>query len=71
MAKSFSCKCAERTKPVVERNWVVIDFMGNYSAFNGYRWQYSAYSLVECLTCKSIGRTKANYVILLKRQPRS
>ena len=69
MAKSFSCKCAERTKPIAERDWVVIQYFCNYSAFNGYRKTPSNYSLVECLSCKATGRTKADYVIHIKRKP--
>ena len=66
MAVSFGCKCAERKKPAKKRNWVVIQRRGNASAFNGYRWQGSDYSLVYCNNCKALGRTKASYVSALK-----
>jgi hypothetical protein len=62
MSTSFECHCPERKKPVAERAWRVIVRNGNRSAFNGYRWQYSAYSSVTCLACGRTGRTKAAYV---------
>ena len=46
MSVSFGCHCAERKKPVEERNWVVIVRKRNYSAFNGYRSTLSKYSVV-------------------------
>jgi hypothetical protein len=41
---------------------------GSLSAFNGYRWQRSRYSTVECFVagCRWIARTKAGYVDSLK-----
>lgn len=67
MSVSFSCKCEERSKKLVQqRNWVVIEYRCNYSAFNGYHYTSSDYSLVMCLTCGAIGRTKAKYVEDLK-----
>ena len=54
--------CLERRKPIAERRWVVVDRNCNYSAFNGYRWQWSSYSLVRCLACGKTWRTKAAYV---------
>lgn len=37
---------------------------GNYSAFNGYRFTPSDYSLVRCqsATCQAVWRTKSNEV---------
>lgn len=58
----FSCHCEERRKPVTERRWVVLQRLGNASAFNGYRWQSSRWSLVACLNCGASGRTKAEFV---------
>jgi hypothetical protein len=69
MSVSFGCHCPERRKPVHERNWVVRVRNGNRSAFNGYRWQSSDYSLVECLSCGAMGRTKAKYVARLEDRP--
>jgi len=66
MAVSFSCNCAERKKPVTERNWIVVNRECNYSAFSGYRWTPSRYSLVHCRECRALGRTKAKYVDQLK-----
>ncbi len=66
MAVSFGCKCEERKKPEDERNWVVYQRNCQHSAFNGYRWEYSDYSEVRCLTCRAIGRTKARYVDYLR-----
>lgn len=66
MSQGCSCKCPEHTKPVAERNWVVLQRYGNASAFNGYRWQHSDYSAVQCHACGFVWRTKASYVVLLK-----
>jgi len=65
MSVSFGCRCPERQKPVIQRNWVVLVRKGNYSAFNGYRFTPSDYSEVYCKSCHAIGRTKAKYVDLL------
>lgn len=65
MSISFKCKCPERKKPVLERNWRVVDYKCNYSAFNGYKRTPSDYSEVECLSCGARGRTKANFVTII------
>jgi len=62
MAVSFSCKCAERKKPVAKRAWRVMQRKCNHSAFNGYHWTPSDWSHVVCLSCRASGRTKAKYV---------
>ena len=62
MSVSFGCHCPERAKPVRERAWRVIDRLCNHSAFNGYRCTGSDYSLVKCLVCGALGRTRASYV---------
>ena len=66
MAVSFGCKCDERAKPIRERNWRVIHRLCNYSAFSGYRWTPSDWSLIKCFTCGALGRTKAKYVERLR-----
>lgn len=43
-------------------SWVVVVRNGNYSAFNGYRFTPSAYSLVRCRADGMIWRTRAAYV---------
>ncbi len=59
-----SCICEIKDK----KNWVVIHRNCNYSYFQypkgGYH--YSDYSLVRCMKCENIWRTKANYVSELK-----
>jgi len=62
MSASFHCHCEERKKPVKKRNWFVIDFRCNYSAFNGYHCTTSDYSSIQCRSCGAFGRTKAKYV---------
>lgn len=44
----------------------VVVWRGNYSAFNGYRFQPSDYSLVECSACHASWRTNALYVDTLR-----
>lgn len=41
---------------------VVTDRNCNYSAFNGYRKTWSAYSLVKCVDTDTLWRTAAKYV---------
>jgi len=48
--------------------WTVVNRKCNFSAFNGYHWTYSDYSLVECGTCGRCWRTKAAYVDTLPDQ---
>ncbi len=66
MSVSFGCRCAERHKPVGERNWVVRQRRCHHSAFAGYRRTPSEYSEVVCLSCGACGRTKAAYVDFLR-----
>lgn len=47
------------------RLWRVLQRNGNASAFNGYHWQASDYSAVQCLRCGAVWRTKADYVVEL------
>ena len=55
MSQGVVCKC----KP---RKTVIVNWKCNYSAFNGYRWTPSDYSLIKCLKCGQYWRTKAKYV---------
>ena len=77
MSVSFNCgsptafldrtrECPERKKHVRDRNWVVSQRMCNHSAFNGYHYTPSDYSTVRCKSCGAVGRTKADYVALLR-----
>lgn len=59
------CTCDERKKPIAERAWFVLDRLCNHSAFNGYRRTPSEYSAVCCRGCRSIWRTRADYVAKL------
>jgi hypothetical protein len=47
--------------------WRVVDYMCNYSAFNGYRHTSSPYSSLKCNRCGERWRTKAKYVSLVIR----
>lgn len=58
----MGCRCSAVPKPQRRRNWVVLQRNGNRSAFNGYRWQWSAYSACRCTRCGAVWRTKAAYV---------
>jgi len=66
MAVTFFCKCEERSKPVAERNWEVLQYKCHHSAFSGYHCTWSQWSTVRCKTCGAVGRTKASYVDELK-----
>lgn len=50
--------------------WVVVHRECNYSAFSGYHYTPSAYSLVLCTDCGRRWRTKAAYVGALPDQER-
>jgi len=50
--------------------WDVVVRYGNYSAFNGYRFTPSDYSLVRCNTCGVHWRTRGAYVAELPDAPR-
>ena len=64
MSVSFNCHCAERRKPIQERNWEVWQRLCNYSYFEKPRGSrhLSIYSTVYCKSCQALGRTKAKYV---------
>lgn len=61
MSQGIPCAC-KGTKEEKMKNWVVIDYKCNYSAFNGYKWTPSDYSRVHCPVCYRSWRTKAAYV---------
>lgn len=54
MSGGAVCKCKPREIRVIHRKC-------NYSAFNGYHKTPSDYSLVVCLKCGQLWRTKAKY----------
>lgn len=41
--------------------WRVAQYRCNHSAFNGYRKTPSDYSLIQCLRCGYLWRSKAKY----------
>lgn len=49
--------------------WQVVTRNGNYSAFSGYHFTPSRYSLVRCAACGARWRTKAAYVSSLPGSP--
>lgn len=55
MSGGAICRCNART-------WLVIKYLCNHSAFNGYRRTSSDYSTVMCTSCGAKWRTKAAYV---------
>jgi len=59
------CTCRERQKPLGERNWTVLQYRHNRSAFNGYHYTPSDYSKVCCNSCPAVWQTKAAYVDVL------
>jgi len=63
-SKAFACKDKAHRE-----TWDVVVRCGNYSAFNGYHFTPSDYSLVRCTTCGSHWRTKAAYVAVLPDAP--
>ncbi|WP_299076607.1 hypothetical protein [uncultured Paraglaciecola sp.] len=62
MAVSFACNCAERKKPIKDREWYVTQRNWNSGAFTSGAGEPSDYSQVWCVSCHTTGRTKAQYV---------
>jgi hypothetical protein len=62
VSKGISCKCPEKQKPVEERDWAILQYKHNRSAFNGYEMTPSEYSSLHCNQCRASWRTKAEYV---------
>lgn len=56
MSGTSRCRCP------LPRTVVVVHRRCNFSAFNGYRRTWSAYSLVRCTRCSHYWRTRASYV---------
>lgn len=65
MSNTMYCKCRESSRPVGRRHWVVKRYKRNY--FPGIDGSPSDYSLVYCEICRSLWRTKAQYVEKLRR----
>lgn len=68
MSGGTVCKCEESKKPLEDRDWEVLDYKCNHSAFNGGRRTSSDYSCVTCHQCPALWRTKADYVGTLWRR---
>jgi hypothetical protein len=67
MSGGGTCTCrVSRNQADRSTYWKVLHRYCNYSAFNGYRRTYSAYSRVICTECGAQWRTKAGYVAMLK-----
>jgi len=64
VSQGHACRCKA---PL----WHVAMRKHNRSAFSGYWYTPSAYSLVACLNCNATWRTKARYVDKLPDVPRS
>lgn len=71
MSMGPACTCPERAKPLEERDWTVLQFQCNHSAFNGYHYTHSDWSSITCNKCRALWRTKADYVtdVYLKANP--
>lgn len=61
MSGGPACSCKGKKEDRL-KNWIVITYRCNYSAFSGYRRTPSDYSLLECTKCKRVWRTKSSYV---------
>lgn len=60
----LGCRCTGEER---RRRWRVVQYHCNYSAFSGYHYTPSDYSLVTCDGCGARWRTKAKYVETLPR----
>lgn len=66
MSQGSPCRCSG-TQQEKMKNWYVVVFHGNYSAFNGSRFTPSDYSAITCKVCQGCWRTKAGYVYQLPK----
>jgi hypothetical protein len=61
MSGGIACTCpGDRAERM--RNWRVMQYKCNHSAFSGYQRTPSDYSSIACLGCHRTWRTKAAYV---------
>lgn len=70
MSAHTPCTCPGTRKERM-KNWQVVVYKANYSAFNGYAYTPSDYSQVCCTGtgCNGAWRTKAPYVNELTKAP--
>lgn len=61
MSKGIACKCPGTRKDKM-KNWTILQYKSNQSAFSGYKTTPSDYSSLRCTKCNSIWRTKSPYV---------
>ena len=71
MSQGIPCKCEQRNRPVKDRNWRILNYKCNYSAFNGYHYTPSDYSSVTCDSCGAVWRTKAAYTRVIYYDPKN
>ena len=69
-SQGVSCTC-QGTRKEKMKNWRILHYKCNFSAFGGYACQRSDYSQVHCLICKGSWRTRAAYVEKLEHLERS
>jgi hypothetical protein len=55
----YGCTCPKPNR----KQWAVVHYCCNFSAFSGYHRTSSDYSLITCLQCGHHWRTKAKYVM--------
>ena len=68
MSSGRRCSCPSDKDHGERKNWVVMQYRCNHSAFNGYHPTLSNYSSVVCKKCGAAWRTKAAYVDELHKE---
>src|SRR6476660_3003376 len=66
MGSGIACRC-KGTKEERKKNWEILQFKCNYSAFNGNRYTPSDYSAIHCTCCGNVWRTTSDIVYSLPR----
>ena len=67
MSGGKACTCPQRLAAIFRLNhWFVLARNCNHSAFNGYHWTPSDYSLIGCIKCRNEWRTRSGYVYNLE-----
>ena len=69
MSAWIPCSCGRKRGD--HKDLVVQQRNRRCSAFDGYRVKWSPYSLVKCLRCEGLWRTKAAYVLGLPDEKRT
>lgn len=67
MSKGISCSCPGKQEDRL-KNWRIIQYKCNHSAFSGGHYTPSDYSCFRCIACDRVWRSKSDYVYAVQAQ---